>query len=66
MKDGKNVNQVATQAASAAPRKSASGPATCLTQPPAKPTKATTMMSGPGVLSPKARPSIICPVLSHW
>ena len=32
----------------------------CLVQPPTKPTKATTMISGPGVVSPSARPSIIC------
>ena len=64
--DGKNVNQVATQAASAAPKNSASGPSTCLAQPPTKPTNATMMISGPGVVSPSAKPSIICGVVSHW
>ena len=43
-----------------APAKSASGPSTCLIQPPTNPTNATTMISGPGVVSPSARPSIIC------
>ena len=36
------------------------GPAAPCVQPPTKPTNATTMMSGPGVVSPSARPSIIC------
>ena len=44
----------------------ASGPHTACSQPPTKPTKATTMISGPGVVSPRTRPSIICALLSHW
>ena len=32
---------------------------------PTKPTNATTMISGPGVVSPSARPSIICVGVSH-
>ncbi len=39
--------------------KSVSGPNISFVQPPTKPTKATTMISGPGVVSPNARPSII-------
>ncbi len=66
MKDGRKVKKVTTVAAKAPPRKSASGPRACFNQPPTKPTKATTMISGPGVVSPKARPSIICGPLSHW
>ena len=64
--DGKNVNQVATHAPSAAPKNRASGPITALPQLATKPTKATTMINGPGVVSPSARPSIICGVVSHW
>jgi hypothetical protein len=36
-----------------------------LVHAPTKPTKDTTMISGPGVVSPKARPSIICVAVSH-
>ena len=42
-----------------------SGPKSCRVQPPTKPTNATTMISGPGVVSPSARPSIICAGVSH-
>ena len=59
MKDGKKVNQVTSSAASAAPWNKASGPSTSFVQPPTKATKATTMIKGPGVVSPKASPSII-------
>ena len=47
--------------ASDAGEQARSGPnsAACV-QPPTKPTNATTMISGPGVVSPSARPSIIC------
>src|SRR5205814_4429480 len=58
--DGRNVNQVATLAASAPARHRCSGPNNCFAQPPTKPTNATTMIRGPGVVSPSARPSIIC------
>ena len=64
--DGKKVNQAATQAASAAPTNCMSGPSTSLPQPATKPTNATMMISGPGVVSPSARPSIICAVFSQW
>ena len=63
--DGRKVNQVTTSAASAPPAASASGPSTSRVQPPTKPTNATTMMSGPGVVSPSARPSIICVAVSQ-
>jgi len=62
---GRKVKNVTTEAATAPDRKSASGPKTSLVQPPTKPTKATTMMSGPGVVSPSARPSIICVAVIH-
>jgi len=37
-----------------------------LLHPPTNPTNATTMMSGPGVVSPSANPSIICEAVSQW
>ena len=40
---------------------SQSAPNNCVVQPPTKPTNATTMINGPGVVSPSARPSIIWP-----
>ena len=58
--DGRNVKNVTTAAAAAPARKSASGPNSAFVHPPTKPTKATTMISGPGVVSPSASPSIIC------
>ena len=66
MNEGRKVKKVTTVAANAPPRNRASGPDTSFNQPPRKPTKATTMISGPGVVSPRARPSIICGPLSHW
>jgi hypothetical protein len=57
---GRKVKKVTTAGRQRRARNSASGPSTCLVQPPTKPTKATTMISGPGVVSPSARPSIIC------
>ena len=66
MKDGRKVKKVTTQAATVPARKRASAPKSCWVQPPTKPTKATTMISGPGVVSPRARPSIICAAVSHW
>ena len=65
MNEGKKVNQVTTVAASAAPQNSACGPSTAWPQPPTKPTNDTTMIKGPGVVSPSARPSIICAALSQ-
>ena len=58
--EGRKVNHVTTVAASAPARKRCSGPNSCFVQPPTKPTKATTMIKGPGVVSPSASPSIIC------
>ncbi|MCY1561954.1 hypothetical protein D9M68_992810 [compost metagenome] len=66
MNEGRKVKKVTTVAASAPPRNSESGPSTCVSQPPTKPTKATTMISGPGVVSPSASPSIICAPESQW
>src|SRR5438477_6560164 len=58
--DGRNVNHVATAAAAAPATNTCSGPNSCVAQPPTKPTNATTMIRGPGVVSPSAKPSIIC------
>ena len=63
--DGRNVKNVTTAAAAAPARNSASRPNSAFVQPPTKPTKATTMISGPGVVSPSARPSIICGAVSQ-
>src|SRR5512144_1647692 len=57
---GRNVKNVATVAPAMPASASDSAPNTCRVQPPTKPTNATTMISGPGVDSPSARPSIIC------
>ena len=62
---GRNVKNVATQAPAMPASASDSGPKTIFVQPPTKPTNATIMMSGPGVVSPSARPSIICAGVSH-
>ena len=63
--DGRNVKYVATSAAAMPAAGSRPGPNTSLAHPPTKPTYVTTMMSGPGVVSPSARPSIICTGVSH-
>src|SRR4051812_37834711 len=63
--DGKNVNQVATVAPVIPESTAESGPNTACVHAPTKPTKATTMISGPGVVSPSASPSIICVGVSH-
>ncbi len=63
--DGRKVNQVTRTAASAPAKRRASGPNGALPQAPTKPTKATTMISGPGVDSPSARPSIIWELFSQ-
>jgi hypothetical protein len=63
--DGRKVKNVATQAPATAAASSASAPSASLVHPPRKPTNATTMMSGPGVVSPSARPSIICAAVSQ-
>ncbi len=65
-KDGRNVNKVATTAPRQPASASAPGPSAAFVQAPTKPTKATTMISGPGVVSPSASPSIICVAVSHW
>ena len=62
---GRKVNQVTTVAATAPARNSASGPKISFVQPPMKPTNATTMINGPGVVSPSARPSIIWVAVSQ-
>src|SRR5438132_4238992 len=49
--DGRNVKNV-TMAAAKAPDQNNESPTTRRVQPPTKPTKATTMISGPGVVSP--------------
>jgi hypothetical protein len=56
--EGRKVNTVATTAP-AMPAANGLSPRVCDDQPPRKPTKATIMMSGPGVVSPSASPSII-------
>ena len=58
--DGRKVKNVRPGAAMPE-RDSESAPNKVFVQPPTKPTNATTMISGPGVDSPSARPSIICP-----
>ena len=64
--DGRKVKKVATLAPAKPARNRASGPKISLVQAPTKPTKDTTMISGPGVVSPRARPSIIWVPVSHW
>ena len=64
-KDGRKVKKVTTEAARAPDQNSPSAPSIGCSQPPRNPTKATTMISGPGVVSPSARPSIICWALSQ-
>ena len=63
--DGRKVKNVATHAPAIPASASESGPKGAFVQPPTKPTNATTMISGPGVVSPSARPSIICAGVSH-
>ena len=64
---GRKVKNVATAAPAMPAAASASGPKISLVQAPTKPTNATTMISGPGVVSPSASPSIICgPVSQPW
>ena len=65
MNEGRKVNQVTSVAAKAPARNNVSGPNAALAWPPTNPTKATTMMSGPGVVSPNARPSIICAAVNQ-
>ena len=65
IKLGKKVKNVTTPAPVKAETNRASGPNTCVTHPPTNPTNVTTMMSGPGVVPPQARLSIICPGVSH-
>jgi hypothetical protein len=64
--DGRKVKNVTTVAATAPESKSESVPKMAWVQPPTKPTKDTTMMSGPGVVSPSASPSIIWVGVSQW
>ena len=66
MKDGRKVNRVATAAPATPASSRADAPNRAPLQAPTKPTKATIMISGPGVVSPSARPSIICGAVSQW
>ena len=59
MNEGKNVNHVTKVAANAPDQNKLSDPNTALAYPPINPTNVTTMMRGPGVVSPNAKPSII-------
>ena len=63
--DGKKVNNVATDAPAKPANNKASGPNISFVQAPTKPTNATTIISGPGVVSPNAKPSIICVLVSQ-
>ena len=57
---GKNVKKVAIDAHNKAPNKGDPSPKISLYQPTIKPTYVTIIISGPGVDSPNAKPSIIC------
>ena len=63
--DGKKVKNVTKIAAIVADNKALSTPKNGCVQPPTNPTNVTTMISGPGVVSPNAKPSIICAVVSQ-
>ena len=66
-KEGRKVNHTVTRVAATA-RGQLAAPAPDPNpwfQPPMKPTKATTMIKGPGVVSPRARPSSIWPAESQ-
>ncbi len=65
-KQDRKVKKVATTAPAAPASSSDCGPNTWCVQAPTKPTKATTMIRGPGVVSPRPRPSIICGPVSQW
>ena len=56
---GRKVNHTTTKVAATASHQWPGAPNTPVFQPPMKPTKATTMIKGPGVVSPRARPSTI-------
>src|SRR5688572_9743161 len=58
MNDGRNVKNVTTNAP-ATPASAGDPAIAAWVQPPTKPTKVTTMIRGPGVVSPSASPSII-------
>ena len=60
-KEGRKVNHTTVRVAATAPHQLPSR-----FQPPMKPTKATTMISGPGVVSPRARPSAMAAAVSQW
>ena len=53
------------RAGDAGERRARRGRTAALVHAPTKPTNATTMMSGPGVVSPSASPSIICAAVSQ-
>ena len=64
-KDGRKVKSVATPAPAAPAKISISGQNISFVQAPTKPTNATTIINGPGVVSPNASPSIIWAPLNH-
>ncbi len=57
--EGRKVNQVTNIAATVPAKNSMLGPKKPLSYPPMNPTNVTTIISGPGVVSPRARSSII-------
>ena len=63
--DGTKVNHTVTRVAARAAGQLPAVPSRPVFQPPMKPTKATTMIRGPGVVSPSARPSTIWPAVSQ-
>ncbi|MNC92415.1 hypothetical protein D3C83_88410 [compost metagenome] len=65
MNEGRKVKRVAVQAPATAAKTGISAAIGTAFQPPIKPTKATIMMSGPGVASPSASPSIIWVALNQ-
>ena len=65
-KDGRKVDHVTNTAPGSAATSFADGPNGAWVQPPTKPAKVTTMISGPGIVSPSARPSIIWVGVSQW
>src|SRR5688572_28467205 len=63
--EGKKVKNVATREPTTAPWTSASPPSGAWAQAPTNPTNATTIIKGPGVVSPSAKPSITCGGVNH-
>ena len=65
-KEGRKVNHTVTRVAAIARSQFSAPAARPWFQPPMKPTKATTMINGPGVVSPRAMPSSIWLAESQW